>query len=163
MLDLVILFDAMFLLVVANGTPVIANNLLGHHFNYPVDGNRIAFDGHHWLGPSKTLRGVLLSIALTAVAAILLGIQWWVGALFGALAMCGDLFSSFIKRRFGLPSSSQAPGLDQIPESLFPLWGCASQLGLSWHSILLLVGAFWVIVILLSRLLYWLRLRDTPY
>ena len=158
-----LLLDAMILLVVANGIPVIANNLLGRRFNYPVDGNRIAFDGRRWLGPSKTLRGILLSIALTAVAAVFLGIQWWVGALFGALAMCGDLFSSFIKRRLGLPSSSKARGLDQIPESLFPLWGCSSQLGLNWQSILLLVGGFWIIGILLSRLLYRLRLRDTPY
>lgn len=158
-----IFFNALFLLVVANGIPVIANNLLGRHFDCPVDGNRKAFDGRPWLGPSKTLRGILLSIAMTAGTAVLLGYQWWVGVLFGALAMGGDLVSSFIKRRFGLPSSSQAPGLDQIPESLFPLWGCSSQLGLSWQHVLLLVGAFWVIEILLSRLLYRLRLRDRPY
>lgn len=158
-----IFYSALLLLVVANGMPVIANNLLGRHFDYPVDGNRVAFDGQPWLGPSKTLRGIILSIAMTAVAAVVIGVQWWVGALFGVLAMGGDLLSSFVKRRLGLPSSSQVQGLDQIPESLIPLWGCASLLGLSWQYVLLLVGAFWVIEILLSQLLYRLGLRDRPY
>src|SRR6478736_778738 len=36
-------------------------------------------------------------------------------------AMAGDLFSSFVKRRLHLASSSMAIGLDHIPESLFPL------------------------------------------
>ena len=33
----------------------------------------------------------------------------------------GDLFSSFVKRRLDLASSSMAIGLDHIPESFFPL------------------------------------------
>ena len=34
--------------------------------------------------------------------------------------MAGDLFSSFVKRRLRLASSSMAIGLDHIPESSFP-------------------------------------------
>jgi CDP-2,3-bis-(O-geranylgeranyl)-sn-glycerol synthase len=36
--------------------------------------------------------------------------------------MSGDLLSSFIKRRLGIISSRSAPLLDQLPETLLPLW-----------------------------------------
>jgi hypothetical protein len=42
----------------------------------------------------------------------------------------GAPLSSFIKRRLALVPSSQAIGLDQIPESLFPLLACR-QLGMT--------------------------------
>ena len=35
--------------------------------------------------------------------------------------MAGDLLSSFTKRRMRLASSSMAPGIDQVPESVLPL------------------------------------------
>ena len=39
-----------------------------------------------------------------------------IGLLVAATAMAGDLLSSFLKRRLALAPSSQAIGLDQIPE-----------------------------------------------
>ena len=71
-----------------------------------------------WFGPSKTIRGVVLATLATAAAAGVLGLGWKVGALLGVVAMAGDLLASFIKRRLGLAPSSQAVGLDQIPEVL---------------------------------------------
>ena len=77
--------------------------------------------------------------------------------------MLGDLFSSFCKRRLGLPASSQALGLDQVPESLLPLIGYAGPLGIGAADIVVGVAAFFIGALALSRLLYRLRIRDRPY
>jgi hypothetical protein len=79
------------------------------------------------------------------------------------LAMAGDLLSSFLKRRRGLPPSSQALGLDQIPESLLPQFACIDPLGLTIADIVAGVVIFLVGELLLSRLLFKLKLRDRPY
>ena len=81
----------------------------------------------------------------------------------GSFAMAGGLFSSFCKRRLGLPSSSRASGLDQVPESLLPLLACRDLLGLTGGYIVAGVVMFVIGEIVLSRLLYSLRLRDRPY
>jgi hypothetical protein len=70
------------------------------------------------------LSAVVLAVVATAGAAALLGLGWKIGALIGIVAMASDLLASFVKRRLGLPPSSQAIGLDQIPESLIPLLAC---------------------------------------
>ena len=54
-----------------------------------------------------------------------------VGILTTTCAMAGDLFSSFVKRRLHLASSSMAIGLDHIPEFLFPLLASLLLLPLS--------------------------------
>ena len=56
--------------------------------------------------------------------------------------MAGDLFSSFVKRRLHLPSSSMAIGLDHIPESLFPLLASRWLLPLNILDIVLGVTIF---------------------
>lgn len=83
--------------------------------------------------------------------------------LVGTLAMIGDLFSSFLKRRLGRPSSSPAVGVDQIPESLFPLLGCVGPLSLTVADVAIGVVIFFVAELLVSRVLYAFDLRDRPY
>ena len=112
---------------------------------------------------SKTVRGVLLSVLVTAFCARLVGLEFKIGALLGSGAMLGDLFSSFLKRRMRLPTSSRALGLDQIPESLFPLVVCGRLLSLTIPEITATVAGFFVGEILISRLLHKLGLRDRPY
>lgn len=157
------MFDALLLLIVANGTPVIGRKLFGRYFAYPLDFHLKAPDGYPWFGKSKTFLGILLAILFTAITAWLIGLHWQLGATIGALAMAGDLLSSFIKRRFGLPSSSQVPGVDQIPESLLPLWVCSQPLALGWLEVMIAVIIFWIVEILLSRILYQLHIRNRPY
>ena len=99
----------------------------------------------------------------SAAGALLLGLQFEIGLLAGASAMAGDLFSSFVKRRLGLPPSSKATCLDQIPESLFPLLACRAALVLSALDILLACAIFFVGELLLSRLLFRIHMRDEPY
>jgi CDP-2,3-bis-(O-geranylgeranyl)-sn-glycerol synthase len=77
---------------------------------------------------------VVLSVALTTIAAPLIGLGWEVGLVVAAGAMIGDLLSSFVKRRLGMSSSSKFTGLDQIPEALIPLVACMALLPLSRSS-----------------------------
>jgi CDP-2,3-bis-(O-geranylgeranyl)-sn-glycerol synthase len=60
-------------------------------------------------------------------------------------------------------SSSQAFGLDQIPEALLPLLAVKPIFDLRWPIILETVIAFLILELLLSRLLYHLRVRRQPY
>lgn len=157
------LLQIMMLMALANGTPIIAKKLLARRLSRPFDSGLLFFDQRPLFGPSKTIRGVLSSILVTTAGAPVLGLQPEVGALVACAAMVGDLFSSFVKRRLNLPSSSQAIGLDQVPESLFPLLLCRDIFFLSTEDIALGVGAFFVGELILSRVLYTLRLRDEPY
>src|SRR5512134_3258620 len=151
------------LLVVANGVPILAKKIFGTAFSHRLDGGIKLRDGHPLFGPSKTVRGAVLSIAATTLAAGALGFDWTDGVLIAALAMIGDLASSLIKRRLGRPPSSMALGLDQIPESLLPTLAFKTRLGLTAWDIAGVVFAFILLELLLSRLLFGLRLRDRPY
>jgi len=155
--------ELLLLLTVANGTPVIAKKLLGRRISQPLDCGVDFIDGRPLFGPSKTIRGVVLSIVMTAAGAVVLGLGWNIGAAVGSAAVAGDLFSSFVKRRLKLAPSSKATGLDQIPEALLPLLAVSSALALTAADIAITVATFFVGEVLLSRLLYWLRLRDRPY
>jgi hypothetical protein len=46
------------LLVLANGTLVVAKKILGNRLSYPLDGNVRFLDGRPLFGRSKTIRGV---------------------------------------------------------------------------------------------------------
>jgi CDP-archaeol synthase len=157
------LAQVLIMLSLANGSPVIAKLIFGETYTAPVDGNARFVDGRPLLGPSKTIRGVVISLLVTALGAILLGLQFWLGLLVASTAMAGDLFSSFVKRRLHLGPSSKATGLDQIPESLFPLLACRSALSLTALDIALACAIFFAGQVLLSRLFFWLRWRDRPY
>lgn len=151
------------LLTLANGAPVIAKLMLRDRFAMPLDGNRNFADGKPLFGQSKTIRGIVVAIVVTTLGAPLIGLSLAIGLLVGATAMAGDLFSSFCKRRMGLAASSRATGLDQIPESLLPLLACRTFLALSVVDIAVACGLFFIGEILLSQLLFRLRLRDRPY
>jgi CDP-2,3-bis-(O-geranylgeranyl)-sn-glycerol synthase len=160
-LELVIAFLA--LLAIANGTPVIAKKLFGDFLSYPLDAGKTFIDGRPLVGPSKTIRGVLVSVVATSVGAPAFGIAWTTGLLVGLAAMAGDLCSSFVKRRMAYPSSSRALGLDQIPEALLPAFACKRLLALTVADMALIVLLFFAGEILLSRLLFKMRIRDRPY
>jgi CDP-2,3-bis-(O-geranylgeranyl)-sn-glycerol synthase len=151
------------LLTLANGAPVIAKKVFGGALSQPLDGGASFIDGRPLFGTSKTVRGVLVSIVATSLGAPVLGLEFSIGAIIGTMAMVGDLFSSFVKRRLNLSPGSRATGLDQIPESLFPLLACRVSLGLSLIDIAIGVAAFFVGAVLLSRVFYRLGLRDLPY
>jgi hypothetical protein len=163
MLDPVAVLCVLLLLGAANGLPIFAKKLLNDRFPAPLDAGTTLWDGRPLFGASKTIRGFLVSIVATALVAVLLGFNWSIGALFAAASLGGDLLSSFLKRRLGLWLHAQAFGLDQIPEALLPMLLLRTELGLSAGGIVVTVVAFVILELVLSRLLFALRIRDRPY
>lgn len=155
--------QVLILIALANGTPVFAKKLFGARWAWPLDGGLTLPDGQPLFGQSKTIRGIVLAILVTAAGGLPMGFDVLTGALAGAAAMVGDLFSSFVKRRLRLRPSSQALGLDQVPEALLPFLVCRTMLSLSLLDIAIGVAVFFVAELVLSRLLFKLHLRDQPY
>ena len=151
------------LALIANGAPVLGSRLFPGWLPWPVDFGLCLRDGRRVLGDSKSWRGLVAAVLVTALAAELIGLDWWLGAAAGAAAMLGDLCSSFIKRRMGLASGDMALGLDQVPEALFPALVLMGPLQLSMAEAVGAVLLFFVLGIPLSLLLYRLGLRKRPY
>ncbi|MCK1543935.1 CDP-archaeol synthase [Bradyrhizobium sp. 160] len=162
-MQLVPICQLLVLVTLANGTPIVAKKIFGSHFSFPLDAGTIFFDGRPLFGPSKTIRGILISFLLTTASAPLIGRDLTIGAIVAVAAMAGDLFSSFAKRRLNSPPRSQALGLDQIPESLFPMLACRGALSLTIADVALGVGIFFIGAVILSRFLFRVHLRDEPY
>jgi CDP-2,3-bis-(O-geranylgeranyl)-sn-glycerol synthase len=158
-----VLLKLLLLLGIANGTPVFATKLFKDRFAASLDGGLELSDGYPLFGLSKTIRGIVLSIVCTTLAAVVLDLGFAVGAALAAASMVGDLASSFVKRRLGLKAHAQAFGLDQIPEALLPLLFLRSWLGLSGTDIVVLVAAFIFLGVVGSYLLFKLRIREQPY
>lgn len=155
--------SVLLLLLAANGAPVLACRILGRSFSWPVDVGMMLADGRPLLGRSKTWRGIFSSIGLTSAVSWFIWHDLTIGAVFGGLAMFGDLSTSFVKRRLGLLESSRARGLDTIPESLLPAVLLKSQFGLSLADIAAVVFLFFMIEEFVSPILYRLHIRKRPY
>lgn len=151
------------LLTLANAAPIVAKKIGGTHFALPLDLGLKFFDGRPWFGPSKTIRGIVVSLLATSAAAPLIGLDVTIGAIAAGAAMAGDLLSSFVKRRMGSPPSSQAVGLDQIPESLFPMLACRDALSLTAVDIVIGTAIFLAGELMVSRFLFRAHVRDEPY
>jgi CDP-diglyceride synthetase len=89
---------------------------------------------------------------VTLLCVLLVGWSWLLGLAIACAAMAGDLFSSFLKRRLGLPPSAQVPLLDEIPESFFPALVAKAWLGLDWTDVGLIVTGFLVGHLVAERL-----------
>ena len=157
------ILQLMLLLTMANGAPVAAKKIFGSRLAVPLDFGVTFFDGRPVFGSSKTIRGIVAAILATTACAPLIGLDLTIGTIVAGTAMAGDLFSSFVKRRLKLPPSSQALGLDQIPESLLPLLACRDALSLTAADIAIGVGIFFAGELVVSRLLFRVHLRDEPY
>ncbi len=151
------------LIAAANTAPLLAKSLFGDRFANPMDNRAVMRDGQPVFGSSKTIRGVLSAILATTTLAPLLGLAVSFGFLIGASAMVGDLCSSFIKRRFGLKPSSRATGIDQIPEALLPALLGWQPLALTASDVVAITAVFLLGEVVLSRILFRLKLRDRPY
>ena len=156
-------FKLLLIIVIANGAPIGAKLFLGNKYDHPVDFGLKFTDRKRLLGDSKSWRGIVSAIVIATIGAVILDFSWNIGLIMGIWAMAGDLFSSFFKRRLGMNPSSMALGLDQIPESLFPLLAVSSTLDLEWWRVLYLVLLFIVIELGLSRILFRLKIRNRPY
>src|SRR5258705_4722781 len=86
------------LMTLANGTPIVAKKIFGPRFSSPLDAGIIFFDGRPLFGPSKTIRGILISVLITIASAPFVGLDLTIGAIVAGAAMAGDLFSTFVDR-----------------------------------------------------------------
>jgi len=158
-----IYLQLLFLIIVANGSPIIGRWIMKGYWEMPIDGGAVFIDGRPILGTAKTYRGVACSLVGTLLAGALVGLSWKISLIVSALAMVGDCLSSFIKRRFGYPSGAKALGLDQIPESLFPTLGLSNALNLSALGVGMTVAMFVFLELVLSSIGYKLHIRKHPY
>jgi hypothetical protein len=151
------------LIIIANAAPILLRSLLNDSFNLAVDFGYRLPDHRRLFGQSKTWRGIIAAIVVTAAVAWLLGYSPQTGMLVAINAVFGDLFSSFIKRRLAMPPSSKAPLLDQVPECLFPALMMRETFDLGYISITWLVLIFVIIDLTVSRILFKWGLRKRPY
>jgi len=156
-------FIVLLLIIVANGAPIMVRFVLGQHLSLPVDFHQSFFDRKRIFGNSKTWVGLISIPILSVSVAWLLGMTTEIGVLVGAGVMAGDLFSSFTKRRLGMKESSMAIGLDQIPESLFPLLFVSRIFDFTLSELVIGVVSFIIIELLVSRVLFWFHIRKQPY
>jgi CDP-2,3-bis-(O-geranylgeranyl)-sn-glycerol synthase len=150
MLQLADAARALLLLILANSLPWIAGRMLGPRWGVPLDLGATLPDGRRLLGSHKTWRGVAAGVGGCALAAAVVGLPRWTGAAFATLAMLGDAFSSFCKRRLGIAPGRDLPLLDQLPEALLPLLVLHASLALNPTGIAAVAGAFTLLDMLAS-------------
>ncbi len=154
---------AFMLICAANAIPLLAHDTFKGRGARSLDGGRCWTDGRAVFGKAKTIRGIVLSLALVPLLAVPMGFSPVFGLRIAAGAMAGDLFSSFCKRRLGIPSGGMAFGLDQIPESLLPYLAIRNALGLAPRDIGAGVLCFIGVELIASRILFRAHLREHPY
>ena len=155
--------EILIMLLASNAAPILVAWLFRSAGDLPLDLGHHLADGRPLFGASKTWRGLVASLVVACVLSAALGFGYHFGLVFGALVMTGDLFSSFLKRRMKLPPSSRALGLDQVPESLFPLLACQGLLGLTVTEIVTVVAIFFAGDVVFSPLFYKWKIRKRPY
>jgi len=70
MISYTVIGQILSLLVVANGAPIIARELLGERGDWPLVFGWLFCDGRPLLGPSKTIRGVVAVVGATGCASL---------------------------------------------------------------------------------------------
>lgn len=138
-----------------------------HGWNPPIS--------RRWLGSHKTIVGFALGVAAAVVTTLVQSrVRWrgslvsydhWLvlGLLFGVGAMAGDSAKSFIKRRLGIaPGRAWIPAdqLDYIVGALALTWGFAR---LGWADVALILAVSFAGQFIVSRVGYWLGVRDVPF
>lgn len=147
--------EILLLITLANAAPVLASVGFSIHGSRAIDAGLKLRDGQYLLGQTKTWRGLVSSLVITAsVASVLLSAPLSSALLSGIIvsvfAMSGDLLTSFIKRRLKLPSSTRVIFLDQIPESLAPALVVSFIYPLNLIQIIIIVSSFIMIEMILS-------------
>ncbi len=157
------ILDVVFLLLVANGTPILADCLLRKKLSIALDAGLLFTDGQPIFGKSKTVRGIAASIVVTTGAALVIGQSPALGLLLGAVAMTSDLAASFLKRRLRLAPTSRSFGLDYVPEALLPALVLAVISDLATTDVVTITAIFVLLAAIISPLLHTVGIRKQPY
>jgi CDP-diglyceride synthetase len=143
---------AIALLLAANAVPVVVGKLARGRGALPLDLGLVMPDGERLFGSHKTWRGLLSGIAACMLVAVYLDLPIWLGAGFAALSLAADACSSAAKRRMHLKPGSEVPGLDQLGETLIPLFVFARPLALSVAEIAVVTACFFAVDAATARL-----------
>ncbi len=155
--------EILILILVANGTPVVVSFLFSHKMSLAIDFGFKLKDQQFLFGNTKTWRGVIAALFVTTLVSMILDYELVVGLIISLLAMGGDLFSSFVKRRLKKASGSRVLFLDQVPESALPALAMIPVIGLDLIQVIVIVVAFIIIELLLSIVLFRIGIRKHPY
>lgn len=127
------------------------------------------------LGTHKTVLGFAIGVATAMlVTAIQAAIptplarvdyqHWfWLGLGFGVGAMAGDSGKSLLKRKLGIAAGAPWVPLDQLDFVLGALALVGAWAGLSWREIALILIVSLIGDLLVNRIAYALRIKDTPW
>jgi hypothetical protein len=80
------ILDVVFLLLVANGAPILTDCLFRSRLNNALDAGFRLADGRPLFGTSKTVRGIAGAIVATSGAAVAIGYSPAIGLLVSAVA-----------------------------------------------------------------------------
>jgi hypothetical protein len=152
LVDLPRWIEILILVAVANSAPWAVGRVLKGRWATPLDcGLRLA-DGSRALGDHKTWRGVVAGTLACAVAARLMGYDFTLGLVFGLLALFADAATSFMKRRLRLKPGAEVPIVDQLPETLAPIFVLSHPLGVTLLEATAISAAFLLLDLAVVRL-----------
>ena len=162
-MNLVAILQLLILLAAANSAPIAAKRTLHELFSYSLDGGLVFFDGRPLFGSSKTIRGILAAVLITAVCAPLIGLEWQTGVLIASVSMGGRPFLQLRET----PQEAARECQGNRPRSgagiAIPALACKNLLSLSVMDILVGTVVFFVGEVVLARVFYKLHFRDRPY
>jgi CDP-2,3-bis-(O-geranylgeranyl)-sn-glycerol synthase len=130
--------------------------------DYPLDGNRLWFDGRYILGPAKTLLGLPITLLGGYVGGML--IQSNNGLVLGLSVYLGAILSGFIKRRFGLKRGEPLYIVDQT-DYLFAAYILFMLSGERTNNLTFLSALSITIPVhfITNKIAYHLKVRDTKW
>ncbi len=146
------LFTILLFLLWVNTLPPLATMACNKRWDRPLDNGISWLDGRPLLGSHKTLRGLLTSLLGGTALFPLLGWSWQIALTASVLAMAGDLFSSFLKRRGHVSSGHDVLIFDHLLESLLPSLYLAFVLKMSWWHPLAVTSTFIILASYGARL-----------
>jgi CDP-2,3-bis-(O-geranylgeranyl)-sn-glycerol synthase len=163
--------------LISNMSPIIGKNIL-KSLAKPIDFG-LTLRGRRLFGDHKTIRGFLLAIITGAFLGFVqylikdvnffnsisyidytLGISILVGAVFGFAALFGDALKSVIKRQFDiLPGKSFIP-FDQLDYIIGIIIFSFFFKPITWQMALALILIIPFVTIIITKIGYFLKLRD---
>jgi len=152
---------------VANGSPVLFGG------GTPLDLRKKFVDGRRIFGDNKTIRGFVLGVLSGVLIGFVLYLTYFKFNEYLCLAVCqslgahfGDLFGSFVKRRFNLKPGQSAPILDQLGFLIFAfltMYAVCGFIPLSIFEMIVLIMVTLVVHPLTNLGAYILKLKSKPY
>lgn len=182
--EFLILFGQMFWFFLpagfANMCPVLFKNSF-KLLAIPIDEGK-TFMGKPIFGAHKTWRGVVVATVGGGIFFLIqywlayqsphmqswapfdiTSLPWWFGFGFGFAAILGDLGKSFFKRRISFKPGQTWFPFDQLDFAIGAALFAMLFVDFNWVMWLIIILAGPVFHILVNRVAYWTRLKDTPW